>query len=342
MSISRQAKSISRTSHKFKDWLLDRAWQAFGRGAGGRLREPFEQFRRAEAAWLDDYALFMAIKAHAGRPELVRMAGDLVRREPAALDRARRELADAVGAQQFRQFLFFRQWDNLREHARRLGVKLFGDAPIFVAADSADVWANPEQFLLDKDRRPKVVAGVPPDYFSATGQLWGNPLYDWERMKADGYRLVDRRASRRTCGKWTWFGSTISAASRRPGTSRPAAEDGANRRMGQGPRRRPACGAEEGARRSTPGRRGPGTDLEGSSRPARPVSICRACTSCSSPTAGRSSFAFCRTTTSATRSSTPARTTTTRRSAGGRRLPKRSGSSSANTIRTWTRTRSGT
>ena len=90
-------------------------------------------------------------------------------------------------AQKFSQFLFFRQWQNLRDRARKLGVQLFGDAPIFVSPDSADVWANPDLYLLDKDRRPKVVAGVPPDYFSATGQLWGNPLYDWQRMKADGY-----------------------------------------------------------------------------------------------------------------------------------------------------------
>ncbi|HEX4590580.1 MAG TPA: 4-alpha-glucanotransferase, partial [Gemmataceae bacterium] len=173
---------------KFKNWILDSAWQAFGRGAGGQLREPFEKFKHDEAAWLDEYALFMAIKGTQGGRGWSEWPKDLVRREPAALDRARRELADAVGAQQFRQFLFFRQWDDLREHARRLGVKLFGDAPIFVAADSSDVWANPEQFLLDKDRRPKAVAGVPPDYFSATGQLWGNPLYDWDRMKADGYR----------------------------------------------------------------------------------------------------------------------------------------------------------
>src|SRR4051794_21604123 len=123
---------------KFKDWLLDRAWQAFGRGAGGRLREPFEQFKRDESYWLDDYALFMAIKALQGGVALWDWPAELVCRQPAALDRARRELADAVGAQQFRQFLFFRQWDGLREHAHRLGVRLFGDAPIFVSPDSAD------------------------------------------------------------------------------------------------------------------------------------------------------------------------------------------------------------
>jgi 4-alpha-glucanotransferase len=172
---------------KFKDWLLDRAWQSFRGGAGANLKPSFEAFQRDEASWLNDYALFMAIKGTRGGVSWYEWPAELIRREPAALDRARRDLADAVAAQQFRQFLFFRQWADLRGHAQRLGVKLFGDAPIFVASDSADVWANPHLFLLDRDRRPKVVAGVPPDYFSATGQHWGNPLYDWERMKADGY-----------------------------------------------------------------------------------------------------------------------------------------------------------
>jgi 4-alpha-glucanotransferase len=174
-------------ANRFKDWLLDRAWQAFGHGAGGQLRQPFQQFKQDEKSWLDDFALFMAIKGTQGGRSWHEWPADVLRRDPVAMEIARRELADAIAAQQFRQFLFFRQWNNLREHARRLGVKVFGDAPIFVAPDSADVWGNPDQFLLDKDRRPKVVAGVPPDYFSATGQLWGNPLYDWDRMKADGY-----------------------------------------------------------------------------------------------------------------------------------------------------------
>jgi 4-alpha-glucanotransferase len=173
--------------NKFKDWVLDNAWQAFRGGAAGHLRGEFDRFRKDEAAWLDDYALFMANKATQGSRSWQEWPEDLRRREPAVLDRARRELADAIGSQQFRQFLFFREWNDLREHARRLGIKIFGDAPIFVAGDSADVWANPHLFLLDKDRKPKVVAGVPPDYFSATGQLWGNPLYDWARMKADDY-----------------------------------------------------------------------------------------------------------------------------------------------------------
>jgi 4-alpha-glucanotransferase len=172
---------------KFKDWLLDRAWQGFRGGAAGQLRPDFERFQREEAYWLDDFALFMAIKASRGGVSWLEWPADLKRREPAALGRARKELDYAVGLHRFRQFLFFRQWLALREHVHRCGVKLFGDAPIFVSADSADVWAHPDLFLLDKDRRPCVVAGVPPDYFSATGQLWGNPLYDWDKMKATGY-----------------------------------------------------------------------------------------------------------------------------------------------------------
>ncbi len=97
------------------------------------------------------------------------------------------ELAEASERQAFRQFLFFRQWEALRQHARQKGITLIGDAPIFVAHDSADVWSHPELFFLDPEGRPKVVAGVPPDYFSPTGQLWGNPLYRWQAHKASGY-----------------------------------------------------------------------------------------------------------------------------------------------------------
>ncbi len=172
---------------KFKDWLLARAWQAFRGGAAGKLASEFERFRQEERSWLDDYALYAAIKDAQGGKGWHEWPAELVRREPAALERARRELADAIGQHQFRQLLFFRQWRALRDYAHRNGVKLFGDAPIFVSPDSADVWANPKQFLLDADRKPRVVAGVPPDYFSATGQLWGNPLYDWAAMRADGY-----------------------------------------------------------------------------------------------------------------------------------------------------------
>jgi 4-alpha-glucanotransferase len=129
----------------------------------------------------------MAIKET--RPEGVwtEWPTELVERRPAALASARRELADAVGRQRFAQFIFFRQITALREYAAARGVKLLGDLPIFVAGDSADVWANPHLFALDANRRAKFVAGVPADYFSATGQRWGNPIYNWEAMERDGF-----------------------------------------------------------------------------------------------------------------------------------------------------------
>jgi 4-alpha-glucanotransferase len=167
--------------------LLARAWEAFRAGAATPLAGPFEEFRAAEAAWLDDFALFMAIKERHPEGAWTEWPVELALRDPEALRRARAELADAVGRQQFIQFLYARQWGRLRGRANALGVRLIGDLPIFVSTDSSDVWARPGLFLLDRSRRPRVVAGVPPDYFSATGKRWGNPLYNWAAMRRDGY-----------------------------------------------------------------------------------------------------------------------------------------------------------
>src|SRR5206468_1071348 len=112
---------------------------------------------------------------------------DIAARRPEAIERWRRERAEEIEAIRFAQHLFFRQWGELRRHCHARRIRIMGDVPIFVAHDSADVWAHPELFQLDEEGRPTVVAGVPPDYFSATGQLWGNPLYDWDRMKADRF-----------------------------------------------------------------------------------------------------------------------------------------------------------
>lgn len=170
-----------------KRQLLRQAWARFEAGAGdAELRAGFEAFRRA--AWLDDFAVFMAIKAaHADRPWWDWPA-PLAKREPAALRAATERLAADIAAQRFSQFLFTRQWADLRSYAHELGVKIIGDLPIYVAHDSADVWANPDLFMLDADRNPIVVAGVPPDYFSATGQLWGNPIYHWEAHRHTGFK----------------------------------------------------------------------------------------------------------------------------------------------------------
>jgi 4-alpha-glucanotransferase len=171
----------------YKAELTSRAWDNFTAGRGKELRPSFEEFRAREVAWLEEFALFMAIKEAHGGVSWHEWPEELVLRNPADLQQARRELADAMELHRFRQFLFDRQWRALKQYAREQNVRLMGDVPIFVASDSADVWTNPELFLLDEKRRPRVVSGVPPDYFSKTGQLWGNPLYNWEAHQRDGY-----------------------------------------------------------------------------------------------------------------------------------------------------------
>ncbi len=172
---------------QFKVSLLQRAWERFRAGAAAALKPELETFRDESAAWLDDFALFMALKDEHGGASWLTWEAPLVQREPAALDAARARLADGVRQHEFRQFLFFKAWRALKAHANTQGVRLIGDIPIFVSSDSADVWAHPEIFQLDANRQPVAVAGVPPDYFSKTGQLWGNPLYDWDALKANGY-----------------------------------------------------------------------------------------------------------------------------------------------------------
>ena len=170
----------------WKPALLERAFQHFS-SATGPVKAEFDSFCAENAGWLDDYALFMAIKEtyDGGAWDLWPKALRL--RETTAMQEARRTLAGLVVRFSFYQFLFFRQWKNVLEYAHEKGVRIIGDIPIFVAFDSSDVWAHPDLFYLDKDGNPTVVAGVPPDYFSPTGQLWGNPLYKWEVHKASGY-----------------------------------------------------------------------------------------------------------------------------------------------------------
>ena len=177
----------------FKRRVLDRTWNAFRAGARRDLRPAYDQFCDNHRNWLDDYALFRALKeAHNGAYYL-EWPAELVRRDPAALAQARRNLRDVIDQVRFAQFLLFRQGERLKAHARAKGMGLIGDLPFFVSPDSSDVWANPELFLLDEQRRPRVVAGVPPDYFSADGQLWGNPVYDWEAGRRTGYQwCLDR------------------------------------------------------------------------------------------------------------------------------------------------------
>jgi 4-alpha-glucanotransferase len=171
----------------FKMRLVRRAWENFQAGAAAPLQPLFQAFGVEQASWLTDFALFMALKEAHGDVSWLQWPEELILRRPGALRNVRRELQDHIGLHQFGQFLFFRQWRALKKYANDRGIKLIGDIPIFVSSDSADVWANPELFLLDQGRRPSFVAGVPPDYFSATGQLWGNPLYNWQALKDTGY-----------------------------------------------------------------------------------------------------------------------------------------------------------
>jgi 4-alpha-glucanotransferase len=176
----------------WKRELLGRAFTRLRRQPDG-LADELETFRAANRGWLDDFALFAAVKRDLGGAPWYDWPDRLAAHDPAALEAWRTAHLDEVDLEVFSQLLFHRQWHGLREHAADVGVSILGDVPIFVAADSAEVWAHPELFLVGPDRRPTAVAGVPPDYFSETGQLWGNPLYDWARMEADGFTWwIDR------------------------------------------------------------------------------------------------------------------------------------------------------
>jgi 4-alpha-glucanotransferase len=177
----------------FKMQLLERAWKNFKAGRRKDLRAEYDQFCAEQEHWLEDYSLFRALKAKYKGAYYLDWPEDLVHRRPAALVSARRELADQIDQVRFAQFLLFRQGDQLKTYAHSKGVKLIGDLPFFVSPDSSDVWSTPELFLLDEHRRPRFVAGVPPDYFSSQGQLWGNPVYNWDALRATGYRWsIDR------------------------------------------------------------------------------------------------------------------------------------------------------
>jgi 4-alpha-glucanotransferase len=169
----------------FKPPRLVTAWERAR--ARPEVMSAFENFCAEEAGWLEDYATYMAIKEAHGNESWTKWEPDIRSRKPKALQRWRREKADAIRARQFEQYLFFTQWRALKASAHDRGIEVMGDIPIFVAHDSADVWAHPDLFRLDQDGTPEVVAGVPPDYFSATGQLWGNPIYRWDEMAKNGY-----------------------------------------------------------------------------------------------------------------------------------------------------------
>lgn len=169
----------------FKQALLNKAWIRFQTQPDSPAS--WESFCQTQASWLPDYSLFMALKEVYSGQEWINWPSALALRDPSALAEAQQTHADLMAKHRFWQFLFFEQWYALKQAAQDKGIQLIGDLPIYVARDSADVWVNRHLFELDPDGQPQRVAGVPPDYFSADGQLWGNPLYNWEAMKETQY-----------------------------------------------------------------------------------------------------------------------------------------------------------
>jgi 4-alpha-glucanotransferase len=179
--------------YQWKLPTLRRAAAAFQTSATPAQRKEFDGFCAENTDWLDDFALFMALKdAHQGAP-WNQWEMDLRSRKAQALKAAAKTLAEAIHNHKYNQWLFYRQWGALKRYANKKNIQIIGDIPIFVAMDSADAWTNPGEFLLDAEYQPTAVAGVPPDYFSETGQLWGNPLYRWKAMKENSYAWWLRR-----------------------------------------------------------------------------------------------------------------------------------------------------
>jgi len=176
----------------FKRSVLRKAFENF-KAQGGANDEKFQNFCEQNYSWLDDFALFMALKETGKGSPWHEWPSDIALCRPAALAAWREKLADDIQARKFWQYVFFEQWAALKWACGERGIRIMGDIPIFVAHDSADVWAHPELVQLDAKGRPTVVTGVPPDYFSATGQLWGNPIYRWEAMARSGYEWWIRR-----------------------------------------------------------------------------------------------------------------------------------------------------
>lgn len=174
--------------------LLWKACENFKARASEKQKDQFYQFCAQKADWLDDYALFMALKQTQNGESWHKWKPELAKREPEALYECSQQLTNEIFFEKFLQYEFFRQWSDIREYANSKGIEIIGDIPIYVAHDSADVWANPDNFCLDEETgEPALMAGVPPDYFSATGQLWGNPVYNWDHLQKTDFHWWIRR-----------------------------------------------------------------------------------------------------------------------------------------------------
>ena len=177
----------------WKQNLLKKAYARFKTDESSGLRREYNLFCKQEAGWLEDFVLFFALKEHHDYQAWTSWPLKLIQRQPKALSTYSKKLHASIDLHRFTQFLFFRQWKKLHQYANEHHVKIIGDIPIFVGHDSSDVWSNQAWFYLDKMGEPTVVAGVPPDYFSETGQRWGNPLFNWDRLKKEDYSFwIDR------------------------------------------------------------------------------------------------------------------------------------------------------
>ncbi len=181
--------------------LLKKAFENYKNLNNEDLKRNFETFKNENNEWLEDYSLYISLKNHFNGLPWNEWEEDIKTKKPEAVDKYKNEIADEIEYNKFIQFLFFTQWNNVKKYANENDIKIIGDIPIFVAFDSADAWANPDIFLFDDELKPCKVAGVPPDYFSPTGQLWGNPLYNWEKLKETNYKWwIDRvKANLSTC-----------------------------------------------------------------------------------------------------------------------------------------------
>ncbi|MEO5859049.1 MAG: 4-alpha-glucanotransferase [Pyrinomonadaceae bacterium] len=173
--------------YKWKNSILPEAYRAFHQTTSVDLRGRFEKFNQENGWWLEDYAAFRAIKAEQKGNAWYKWPDPLKLRIPEAVAAESERLYEQIQSEKLYQFIFYLQWGRLKDYATSKGIQMIGDIPIFVALDSSDVWCNQDKFKLNIDGSPKVVAGVPPDYFSKTGQLWGNPIYDWDAMRNDGF-----------------------------------------------------------------------------------------------------------------------------------------------------------
>ncbi|WP_162427099.1 4-alpha-glucanotransferase [Pontibacter pudoricolor] len=177
----------------FKREIWKKAFDNYKSNGSRGLEKEFEAFRREHSAWLEDYSQFVVFQAHFDHNAWAKWDKVIKTRKPIAIKALASDLADEIEKEQFLQFLFYRQWENLKQYCHRKDIHFIGDMPFYVSYDSADVWANPEYFKLDKDEKPSAVSGVPPDFFSETGQLWGTPVYNWKALAKHNYDWWLRR-----------------------------------------------------------------------------------------------------------------------------------------------------